>query len=62
MRIESNSKVQVPILKIVWGECFLWEGVLWLKGRTTCVRLSDGEIQEFEEDTLVVPVEAKVTY
>jgi len=62
VEIESKSSDKKPFCNIVWGECFLKNGVFWFKAKDVSVRLSDGEVRNFKEDDLVTPVKARVTY
>jgi len=63
MDIEARrGPLEVPILEVLWGSCFMFEHELWLKGKTTCIRLRDGESKDFAETVLVTRVKAKVTY
>lgn len=63
MRIEAKSGTQEKeFMEIAWGHCFMFKHELWFKGKTTSVRLRDGESRDFGENVMVTSVKAKVIY
>ena len=62
MEVINDRTDEKPYHEIIWGECFIYEKQLYIKTKaeSLATRLSDGEAYQLSEESMVLPVKAKV--
>jgi hypothetical protein len=70
LKIKDMDDVkEIPFSRVGYEDCFLYRGVLYMKlikntetleWNSVCMELAD--LCKFEDDTLVIPVDATISY